>query len=166
MKTIAFFGHRHILDNRIIQEKLIKTLKEVTPQGFSRFLIGSHGDFDKLVLSTCLNYKNTIDNRVKINVVLTNLSFLNKDEYGFSKADIYNNKNCETMFYDIEETHFKNRITVSNKKMVDESDLIICYVDMKAYRSGAKTAVYYALKQNKKVVNLFTLKNTNLPKNK
>ena len=155
MKTIAFFGHKHILDNRVIKEKLMNTLKEVTPQGFSRFLIGSHGDFDKLVLSTCLNYRKTIDNHIKINVVLTSLSFLNKDEYGFSKVDIYNNKNCETIFYDIEETHFKNRITVSNKKMVDESDLIICYVDMNIYKSGAKTTILYAIKQNKKIINLF-----------
>lgn len=154
MKTIAFFGHRRLFDNSATQKRLIETLQEVVPQGFSRLLIGCHGEFDKLVLSTCLNHKNTIDNHIKINVVLTSLSFLNKDEYGFSKADIYN-KNCETIFYDIEETHFKNRITFSNKKMVDESDLIICYVDMKAYRSGAKTAVNYALKQSKKVINLF-----------
>ena len=39
--------------------------------------------------------------------------------------------------------------------MIDDSDLIVCFVDMSAYGSGAKKAVSYALKQNKKVINLF-----------
>ncbi len=39
--------------------------------------------------------------------------------------------------------------------MVDESDLIICYVDMNNYKSGAKTTILYAIKQNKKIINLF-----------
>lgn len=59
------------------------------------------------------------------------------------------------MFYDVEDIYYKNRITYSNKKMVDNCDLVICYVDMKSYKSGAKTAVNYALKQNKKVINLY-----------
>ena len=80
---------------------------------------------------------------------------LKKDEYGNSRIDFYKNNDCKTLFYDIEDIHYKNRITYSNKKMVDESDIIICYVDMNSYKSGAKTAVKYALKQNKKVINLY-----------
>lgn len=155
MKTIAFFGHRKIFDDCTISKRLMKTLKEIIPKGFSRLLIGSHGDFDKIVLSTCLNYRENINYNIKINVVLTNLSLINKDDNGHSRIEFYNNKNCETFFYDIEEVYFKNRITFSNKRMIDESDLIICYVDMKSHRSGAKTAIYYALKQNKRVINLF-----------
>ena len=155
MKTIAFFGHRQIFNDYVIREKLLSALKSELVQEDIRFLIGCHGDFDELALSTCLYFKNNTNCNIEINVVLTNLSFLNKDENGYSRADIYKNKGCETIFYDIERIYFKNRITVSNKKMVDESDLIICYVDMKAYKSGAKTAVSYALKQNKKVINLF-----------
>ena len=48
-------------------------------------------------------------------------------------------------------------ILIYNKKMVDDSDLIVCFVDMSAYGSGAKKAVSYALKQNKKVINLFNV---------
>ncbi len=90
-----------------------------------------------------------------ISVVMTSLSSINKDKYGYSKVDMYKYRDCETIFYDIEEVHFKNRITVSNKKMVDDSDLIICYVDMNSYKSGTKTTISYALKQNKKDINLF-----------
>lgn len=155
MKTVAFFGHRRILNKKIIKEKLMKILQELISQGYSRVLIGRHGDFDDLALSTCLDYEKKYSSKIKINLVFTSLSFLHKDEYGYSKIDRYNDMGCETVFYDIEEVYFKERITFSNKKMIDDSDLIVCFVDMSAYGSGAKKAVSYALKQNKKVINLF-----------
>ena len=54
MKTISFFGHGSILDSSKVEKILEQTLKEIIPQGFSTLLIGCHGDFDKLALSTCL----------------------------------------------------------------------------------------------------------------
>ena len=102
MKTIAFFGHRQIFDIPTIKERLMKTLKDVIPQGFTRLLIGCHGDFDNLTLSTCVNYKNNIDCNIKVNVVVSSLSFLNKVEYGYSRVDYFNEIDCENIFYDIE----------------------------------------------------------------
>lgn len=155
MKTIALFGHRFIFNEYQLKKKITTLLNETIPQGFSNILIGCHGDFDRIALSALLNYKNYVNNNITVNVVLTSLSVLKKDEYGFSGVDFYEKSNCKTMFYDIEEVYYKNRITYSNKKMVDNCDLVICYVDMKSYKSGAKTAVNYALKQNKKVINLY-----------
>ncbi|MBO5304332.1 MAG: hypothetical protein J6A99_01520 [Clostridia bacterium] len=155
MKTIAFFGHRKLFNKNKIKEKVFEKLKEVIPQGFSRVLVGCHGDFDNIALSVSLNYKEKFDQNLEICIVLTSLTYLTKDENGYSCADIYKEKGCETIFYDIEETYFKNKIIVSNKKMVNDSDLIICYVDMKSYKSGAKIAINYALKQNKKIINIF-----------
>ena len=155
MKTIAFFGHREIFNKGEIKERIINTLKEVIPLGFSTLLIGCHGDFDSISLSACLNYRKNYDNTLNINVVLTNLYLLNRDKCGYSKLDFYKDRKCETVVYDIEEVHFKKSITFSNKRMVDNSDLVICYVDMQSYKSGAKTAINYAIKQNKKIINLF-----------
>ena len=39
--------------------------------------------------------------------------------------------------------------------MVDDSDVVIAYVNFKEYRSGAKRAVNYAKKQKKTVINLY-----------
>jgi len=39
--------------------------------------------------------------------------------------------------------------------MIDESDIVIAYVDETKYQSGAKLAYKYALKQNKQVINIF-----------
>ena len=156
MKAIAFFGHRNVLNQHEVEKKLKKTLNDVIPSGFSNLLIGCHGDFDKIALSSCLDYKTNTDPNVKISIVLSSMSFLNKSEDGLNKVEFYKRIGCETLFYNIENVYYKNRISFSNKKMIDECDLVICYVDMKAYKSGAKTAINYAIRQNKKIINLFT----------
>ena len=161
MKTIAFFGHKYIFNKNSIKESLLKTLNSLPFNEYNNFLIGCHGDFDSLALSTCIYYRNCINKNVSINVVLTNLSILNKNDFNNSKMEFYKQNGCTTMLYDIEQQHYKNRITYTNKKMVDNSDLIICYVDMKSYKSGAKTAINYAKKQNKQIINLFKEKARN-----
>ena len=39
--------------------------------------------------------------------------------------------------------------------MVNDSDLVICYVNMEEYRSGSKTTVKYAQKQGKEIINIY-----------
>ena len=39
--------------------------------------------------------------------------------------------------------------------MIDRCDTIICYVDEKKYKSGAKTAMNYAKKQGLKIINIY-----------
>ena len=155
MKTVSFFGHGEIFYKEKVKDRLEKTIEELKGQGYNDFLIGCHGDFDGLALSSCLKYRKEVDKDVKIHIVLTSLSFINKDKEGNSFVDFYMEKDCELVFYEIERVYYKNRITFSNKKMVDNSDLIICYVDMSKYKSGAKSAIKYALKQNKEIINLF-----------
>ncbi len=138
MKTIAFFGHRQILNTTTVRNKLINTLETVVPLGFSRLLIVCHGDFDRLCLTESTKYKNAVNKSIEINVIMTSLSYLNKKQYFSSTVDLYNEMNCNTLFYDIENVHFKNRITYSNKKMIDSCDLIVCYVDLNLDNSGAK----------------------------
>lgn len=116
------------------------------------FLIGVHGDFDELALFVCRQLRKEFDN-VEITVVFTSLNVLSKNNHLHSRADCY--KDVNTIIYDIEEIHFKNRIVFTNKKMIEKSDLVICFVDMESVKSGAKTAVKYAFKINKPVVNLF-----------
>ena len=156
MKTISFFGHSTIIDNDELSQRVKQVLAEEMCKGCSEFLIGCHGDFDSIALQCCLDFKKEVDPAVKITAVLTSLSFLKKDEFGYGKAEFYKKKGCQTIMYDIEEVHYKNRINYSNRKMVDNSDIIICFVDMKAYRSGAKRAINYALRRNKKVINLYS----------
>lgn len=69
--------------------------------------------------------------------------------------DYYREQGCKIMIYDIEDEYFKRQIIVSNRKMIEDSDLVISYVDMSKNRRGAKIAVKYALKQGKEIINLY-----------
>lgn len=49
----------------------------------------------------------------------------------------------------------KQRITASNKQMIDSCDSLICYVEPNAWKSGAKTTMNYAQKKGLKIINLY-----------
>ena len=148
MKKISFFGHR-CLWGVDIRERIEKTIMANLDKE-TQFLIGTHGEFDRLALSICKGLRK-IYPEIKITVVFTNLSFLKRNKN--SICGFYDD--FQTMVYEIEEEHYKNKIIVSNRKMIDESDLIICYVNMKEQKSGAKMAVRYASRKGKMVINLF-----------
>ena len=155
MKTIAFFGHRQVFDEQTIKSKLKSTLKTLIKQGYKKMLLGYHGDFDALVLQVCLDIKNNEDCDIEICIVQKSFSCLSRRKSDLSKADLFNLIGCETIFYDIEKVHYKNLITYSNKKMVDQCDLVICYVDLDYYGSGAIIPIKYAIKQNKPIINFY-----------
>ena len=48
--------------------------------------------------------------------------------------------------------YFKNAIKIRNRRMVDRSQLVICYIDHN--KGGAYTAVQYAKKIGREVVNI------------
>ncbi len=95
-------------------------------------------------------FKFLFDTQLVIEVVITSLRAVNTDNFGQRYDDI------ETVLYEIEEVHYKRRITVSNQKMIDECDALICYVDEGAYQSGAKTALRYAQRKGLQIFNLWT----------
>lgn len=164
-KKVCFIGHRDILLNKIVEEKLNKAIQNEINSGCRYFTMGTHGEFDKMALSTCRKFRN-IYNDIEIVVVLTSLHKIEKkilktyqDEESKTQIvynDYYSNYDDvkTTMFY-IENIYFKNQITESNKKMIDGCDALICYVDTKKYKSGAKIAMNYAKKNNLQIINLY-----------
>ena len=86
-----------------------------------------------------------------IEVVITSLNAIKKD----SELDISPYADIKTVMYYIEDAHYKQRITLSNRQMIDDCDTLICYVNTSEYRSGAKTALRYAEKCGLKIVNLY-----------
>lgn len=115
--------------------------------------MGTHGEFDKLALQSCRKLREEYP-ELQIEVVITGLHTIQKDEEWGSApyADV------STVLYDVEEAHFKQRITLSNRKMIDACDALICYVDEKTYRSGAKTAMRYAKRKGLRIINLYEAK--------
>lgn len=151
---VCFIGHRNINDN--IKERLRIAIEYEIKNNIKHFLIGSHGDFDNLALSVCKELK-TIYPDILIEVIVTSLHKANKqlihdDIFGKQYFTPYND--VQLIMYEIEEIYFKKRITISNQKMINECDILICYINNKKKYSGAKIAMNYAKKKGLKIVNL------------
>ena len=149
MKT-CFIGHRKVFAKNI-RERIEEAIKTEMENGCTTFLVGTHGDFDGWALAACRNLRKTHP-EIDIEVVITSLNILKKsnDEYRDNPYD-----DVRTVMFDIEKAHFKQKITLSNRMMIDECDTLICYVDEDECRSGAKTAMRYAKKRGLKIVNLY-----------
>ena len=149
-KRTAFIGHRHLVYGSI-KNKLIDIIKNEIDNECNKFIMGTHGNFDITALEICRfirsNYK-----QIEIKVVLTSLNTVKKDIYN-STYTPYNDVN--TFMFDIENEYYKRQIIVSNKKMIDISDTLICYVNPKSINSGAKLIYNYAKRKGLKIINLF-----------
>jgi hypothetical protein len=152
MKT-CFIGHRDIIQ-KDLYSKLLTAIQNQVAKNCKIFTMGTHGNFDRLALSICKKLKTTNKN-ICIEVVITTPNFLTKDKD--INEQVY--KDVETVMYEIEDIHFKQRIILSNKKMIDTCDTLICYIDPSIKKSGAKTALRYAEKHGLKIINLFENKN-------
>lgn len=150
MKRIAFIGHRNIFSDDV-PKRLYKAVEAEIQGGCRSFTMGTHGKFDELALKVCRELRKVYSDIV-IEVVIT----------GLNSVDYYDDLDCpspysdvKTVMFDIEQVYYKRRITESNRRMIDECDMLICYVDNRVYRSGAKTAMNYAKKKGLSVVNLY-----------
>jgi len=148
MKT-AFIGHRKIFA-KDIDERLSAAISTEIENGCTKFTMGIHGEFDSLALNTCRQLRR-IYKEMEVEVVITSLNAIKKNSR-FNSAPY---DDVKTVMYDIEDAHFKQQITLSNRQMIDECDTLICYVNPSEIRSGAKTALRYAKKRGLKIINLF-----------
>ena len=145
----TFIGHRILLPSSI-QQLLKSAIENKIKSGCKNFIVGSHGEFDKTVLDVLLTLKN-IYPEIQIEVVITNYNPKTQNE-----IIIKENPKYETVMFEIEDLHPKQRITASNKQMIDGCDTLICYVCPNSWRSGSKTALNYATKKGLKIVNLYS----------
>ncbi len=153
-RKICFIGHRDVFEN--IEKRLKAEIENQISMGGNCFMVGIHGDFDKIVL-TCLRELKRKYTKIKIEVVITSLKHAEKqliceDELEKEYYDPY--QDVDRVMYEIENEHFKRQIIVSNQKMIDDCNVLICYVDNKRNRSGAKRALSYAQKRNLQIINL------------
>lgn len=149
-RKTAFIGHRQVCFIEKVKERLQNAIEQCINDGCSHFLMGTHGEFDKMALDACRFARKRYPN-IKIEVVLTSYHIIEKK----NSLDYVPYQDVETIIFDIEDLHFKQQITESNKQMIDECDTLICYVDKKQNPSGAKTAMNYAKRRGLKIVNLF-----------
>lgn len=121
MKT-CFIGHREINYWNIV-DRLGKTIENEIKSGCKHFIMGTHGEFDEVALRICRRLR-TKYRDIEIEVAITSLYQLGKrllhDQFDTEYEKYYSD--VQTVMYNIEEEHFKRKILVSNRKMIDECD--------------------------------------------
>lgn len=143
---VCFIGHRQFLPPWLA-EQLKRTVEETIKNGCQYFTMGTHGDFDRLALAVCRQLKSQYPT-LKIEVILTNPP-------PPTDSIMQPNQDIETIMYEIETLHPKQRIWFSNQKMVENCDTLICYADNNWHlTSGTHKVVKYALKRGLQIINL------------
>ena len=151
-RKTAFIGHGEYFE-RAIDDALRKKIRELIASGCKNFIMGTHGRFDEMALYYC-RQERVAHKDLKIEVVISNFNLLQKrDEYGVLLYD-----DVEPITYEIERVHYKNRIKFCNKKMIDECDTLICYVDENRIISNAVYFLKYARSKGKKIINVYGAK--------
>ena len=72
--SCSFIGHSLILSNSKLENELKDIILKLIVFGIYDFYVGTHGDFDKLVLQTLVSIKKEIFDRINIFVIQTNLN--------------------------------------------------------------------------------------------
>ena len=115
--SVAFIGHRQIFD-RDLESRLYSAVETEIKKSCKTFM-GTHGDFDIMALAVCRSLRK-IYKDIKIEVVITRLAQIRPTivdhSYEFGDEVYKPYENVETVMFDIENTHFKQKITKSNRK--------------------------------------------------
>lgn len=148
--TVSFFGHREMNNQSEVEIKLEKIIRNlIERKEYVEFLVGRDGDFDQLVSST-------------IRRITAIYSYGNSSHVlvlPYVKAEYRDNQQSFLDYYDEVEVcaesstaYYKSAILVRNMKMVDRSDLIVCYIQHNS--GGAYKAVRYAKNNGIEIYNL------------
>ena len=145
-KICSFFGHRDVFVD-LSDELKSAVEKAITEFGITIFYVGENGDFDRMAAGAVRSSKRRYPN---IKLILVLPYFTNRlNEY----KKIYES-DFDSIYIpsELADVHPKGAITKRNKIMVDESDLVICYITRE--HGGAYTSVKYAKKKKIPTINL------------
>lgn len=146
---VTFAGHRRVDDFRSVETKLYDTVCSIVRMHeFTEFYVGDNGEFDILATSVIRRVRKVQgEERCALNLVLP---------YTKSNLDIIEHQFDSVIIPPrLHGAHPKAAIGERNRWMVENCDLIICYVKRKG---GAERTMRYAEKFGKiEVVNLARL---------
>ena len=143
---VTFIGHRTIYDMRHIQHSIEEiVLNLLRRYDFVEFNIGRNGDFDIFVASAIKHTQKKFGTQnSSLNLVLP---YQSKDECFFKEF-------YDDIHYPLDnKTHYKSAISKRNEWLIDNSDLLICYVEENKSGGSLKT-LKYAQTKGIKIINL------------
>jgi len=145
---VALFGHRDFYEHRKVERVLNFILEKlVYKKTFLEIYIGRNGEFDIFATSVLKGMQRQFGKEL-LEITLV-LPYVLKDIEYYKK------------YYDeiiipppVEKSHPKAAITKRNRWMIENSDLILFYVERQ--EGGGYEALKYAKKLGKKIINLAT----------
>jgi hypothetical protein len=142
---ITFIGHREIYQHQRLEEQIENIARDMLyKKEYVEFYVGRNGDFDISVASAIKRAQKTVGHH--------NSSLILLQPYPM-KDDIYYEQFYDEIEYPIDgKTHPKGAITKRNRWMIEQADLVICYIERE--EGGAYTALKYAQKLEKEIINL------------
>ncbi len=143
---IVLFGHRYFNGHRVVDKRLTELLKDlIRVKPFVEIYMGRKGEFDL--------YAATVVKRVQNEMGKDNNDFICVLPYPEKDIEYYEEYYDSVVIPEcIGKTHPKGAITKCNRWMVEQCDLFIGYIERE--EGGAYTAMKYAKKLGKKVINL------------
>ncbi len=144
--NISLFGHRKIEDLRLLDDKLMPLVHELIQMNpYVSFFIGRNGEFDEYAASVIKRVQK-ISGKENSEITLV-LPYATADMKYYE--EYYDSVIIPESLYGV---HPKSAITMKNRWMIDHSDLVIVNVERNC--GGAYTAMKYAEKMQKKLINL------------
>lgn len=143
---IAFIGHRKIFGQYSLEDRIERIITDkLCEKEYVEFLLGRNGDFDVSAASAVKRAQKRIGHYNSRLILLQPYQM---------KNDEYYEKFYDEICYPVDrKTHPKAAIMQRNKWMIDNSNLLIAYVETKR-NGGAITALNYATRRGVEIVNL------------
>ena len=143
---VVLFGHRDFNGHRALDERLFPLLKDIIRiKPYVEMYIGRNGEFDLYAAALIKSIQNAMGKTN--NELICVLPYPEKNmEYYEEYYDSVIIPECAEL------SHPKGAIKKRNKWMVEQADLLVCYVERK--EGGAYTALKYAKKLEKQIINL------------
>ena len=143
-KVCSFFGHRSIIDAEPVKQQLYEVVEDlIVNQNVDKFLLGEMGDFEIMAGEVVESLKKKYPHIIRHAI----LCFTEQVQQ-VAKVD----SDCFHLDISVERCKRRGRIPKRNQMVVDESDIVVCYIN--APYGGAYTAYQRAVKKNKQIINL------------
>ncbi|MBR2476664.1 MAG: hypothetical protein IKB50_00840 [Clostridia bacterium] len=136
---VCFCGHREVIDTKV-ETRLRLIIEQLITDGADTFLLGGYGEFDRLSAHIVCDLKKKYTYIKSILVIPYIHQSYDPDLYDYS------------IFPPLEHTPPKFAISKRNRYMVEESDVVVAYVN-KNY-GGAYQTLEYGRKKKKKIISV------------
>lgn len=145
---ISFFGHRRCYGFPLKKDIINTIFENIDPNEKILFYCGGYGEFDSICLRACSEIKTILPDA---EIILVTPYITEASQKSIHKLLEF--KDYDSVIYPpLERVPYKLAILKRNEWIVSSSDFIVFYVN-NGY-GGAYESLKYAIKKNKKYINL------------